>query len=76
MVIQRLFSEKKKSEKNHKKSNAVYAAGVGSGIVGAGILGKRRGEANGIKEATVEYLKGTDEYKKAAEKELGTKILA
>jgi hypothetical protein len=71
MIIQRLFSEKKKSEKNHKKSNAVYAAGVGSGMVGAGILGKRRGEASGIKEATVEYLRGTDEYKKAAEKYKG-----
>ena len=64
MIIQRLFSEKK--EKNHRKSNAVYAAGIGSGVVGAGILGKTIGEAKGIKKATEEHLRGTDEYKKQA----------
>lgn len=65
MIIQRLFSDKKK-EKNHKKSNAVYAAGIGSEVVGAGIIGKTTGKAKGIKEATEEHLKGTDEYKKWA----------
>lgn len=74
MIIQRLFSDKKK-EKSHKKSNAVYAAGIGSGMVGAGILGKTTGEAHGIKKATEEYLRGTDEYKKwAAENKKTSKV--
>jgi hypothetical protein len=67
MIIQRLFSEKK--EKNHKKSNAVYATGVGLSMAGAGVLGNTFGKAKGRKLAAEENLRETDTYKEAAKKD-------